>query len=502
MATVRRTPAPPVADPEPVISNIVVDERTNASFRVQWDVSEVAQGWIAYGTSNGGPYPNETNHETSFDYEHHIQTVPSSGTLTSGTAYYFVIHAIDQDGNHVVSPQQSTSTLPLTDIEFDSGMTYIANHVWPTGMGWTAGSLSTIRQNIQNLITSGGNGTDATHHVRHLPTPAALYPIDTYLLLLGRAHITFEFGGVENTSAPWGHTGGATISTIVASGPSSRCQVFTGGTSTGITYDDIRWHGGTLKGSAVNLASATAGSQAEEDQHGIGAFGATNCLVDHMIFTDFMGDNIYLCESRGTDGIMSGPWCDGWEMRYTQFLRCGRQGIAPGQGARNLKIHHNYFADPAYSYIDFESNRAYQGAENVEVDDNVFAGHWAWMQTGGPEGQGLAVPAVFFTSIETVTWSGYWRFRRNLLSGIHSSPFYNATVRQFIANAPWDPGLFTGDVLIEDNMRTSAKQAGPIVTMGRVMGSLTVRNNTEFKTASGVWLSASGGVVPVQSGNT
>lgn len=387
---------------------------------------------------------------------------------------------------------------------FDEGMTYIATHDWPTGMGWTSGPLATIRANVWALMAAAGNGTDATHHVRHRLPRGVEYPIDLYIDLFGRHHITFELSGTEVASEPWGHVGGATISTTNTSGIAARQSLFNGGTSPSATFSDIRWHAGTLKGSGVNLASSKAGSQSSEKQHGIGAFGGLGCLVDHMVITDFAGDGIYLSESRGTDASgTSGVWCDGWEVRYTQVVRTGRQGIAPGQGARNLWFHHVYYADPAYSYIDVEGNRAYQGCENITIEDSVFGGHWAWMQVGGPDGQGLAVPAIFFTNIASGGHiDGEVIIRRNRVDGIHASPYYASTVRQFVASAPWGDLEQRGSVLIEDNVKTSAPQPGPVVTMNRVVnGPLVVRRNTGWKT-SGDWLRATGGVTPVQSGNT
>lgn len=478
---------------------ITVDDETTTSVSVAWSPSAPAQGQVVYGSTPGGPYPNSSTLETSY-LSAHVQSIVN---LSAGTTYYARIWGLTADGRSAYSDEFEFATISAG--AFDDGMTYTTSVAWPTGTGWTAGALSTIRANINALVASTGSGSSLTSNVRHLPAPGAVYPIDTYIDLAGRQFITFEFGGTEATTAPWGHTGGATISTIVTTaGNTAQRQVFTGGSGSGVTYNGIRFHAGTLKGSGVNLATSTAGSQASEKQHGIGGFGATNVLVDHMVFTDFQGDNIYLAESLNSNAVASGAWCDNWEMRYNQFLRAGRQGLAPGQGARNINIHHNYFADPAYCYIDFEGNYNYQGAENVLVDDNVFAGHWAWMQTGGPDGQGLATPMIFFTNFRSGGfYSGYIRIRRNLITGIEASPYYTATVPKFVVKPPWNDVQLRGEVLVEDNVKTSAKRAGPICILDRTInGPLTVRNNTGFWTGSGSWLQANNSVTPVQSGNT
>lgn len=484
---------------------ITVDDETTTSVDVSWSPSAPAQGQVVYGSTPNGPYPYSTTLETSY-LSAHVQTIVN---LSAGTTYYGRIWGLTADGRSAYSDEFTFATSSAS--AFDDGMTYTSSTAWPTGTGWTAGALSTIRANINALVASVGSGTDATTHQRHLPAAGAVYPIDTYINLrpggVPLQHVTFEFGGTEATTEPWGHTGGATISTIVTTaGNTAERQVFTGGAvaDSSITYNDIRFHAGTLKGSGVNLATSTAGSQASEKQHGIGGFGATNVLVDHMVFTDFQGDNIYLAEGRNSNGVASGAWCDGWELRYNQFLRAGRQGLAPGQGARNVNIHHNYFADPAYCYIDWEGNYNYQGAENVLIDDNVFGGKWAWMQTGGPDGLGLATPMIFFTNYRSGGfYSGYIRIRRNRIDGIEASPYYTATTPKFVVKPPWNDVQLRGEVLIEDNVKTSAKRAGPIVILDRTInGPLTVRNNTGFWTGAGSWVQANGSVTPAQSGNT
>lgn len=478
-------------------------ETTPTSVNVSWQPSAPAQGQVVYGTTAGGPYPFSTTLETNY-LSDHTQAITG---LSTGVTYYARVWGLTADGRSAYSDEFDFAT--ATAAAFDDGMTYTSSVAWPTGTGWTAGALSTIRANINALVAASGSGASLTSNVRHLPAAGAVYPIDTYINLrpggVPLQYVTFEFGGTEASTEPWGHTGGATISTIVTTaGNTAERQVFTGGSSSGVTYNGIRWHAGTLKGSAVNLASSTAGSQASEKQHGIGGFGATNCLVDHMVMTDFMGDNIYLAESLNSNGVSSGVWCDGWELRYNQFLRAGRQGLAPGQGARNVNIHHNYFADPAYCYIDWEGNYNYQGAENVAMDDNVFGGKWAWMQTGGPDGLGLATPCIFFTNFRSGGfYSGYIRIRRNRVDGIEASPYYTATTPKFVVKPPWNDVQLRGEVTITDNVKTSAKRAGPIVIADRTInGPLVVRNNTGWWTGSGSWLQANGSVTPDQGGNT
>lgn len=487
-----------------VFSEVTVTIASSTSAQVSWFVSPNAQGQVQYGTSPG-VYTGATTLETGY-LGYHSQTI--SG-LSAGTPVFARVMAITPGPVITYTDEFTFTTEAAPSGAFDAGMTYTSNVAWPTGTGWTAGALSTINSNVNGLIASSGNGADATHHVRHLPAPGAEYPTNAYYNLAGRQHITFELGGTEVSGEPWGHTGGAILSTTAnnasSGGDTSRQAVFTAGTGAAgsATFDDIRWHAGTLKGSGINLASSSAGSgNGTEYQFGIGSFGGDNGLVDHMILTDFSGDCIEFQQSTGTNGVASHQSTN-WEVRYTQMRRVNRMTLA-GQAGKNINIHHCYFADPAYSYIDIEPDAAYHANENWTIDDCVFAGQWNWMQSGGPAGLGFAMPAITLTVPGSAqpSFNGFFRARNNRMDGTLASPNYVSDSRKFITLNAFTRVNVNGEVTITGNTRTSARQNGPIVTINWAnTGPITVTGNTGWKTASGAWLSSANSTSVTQSGN-
>lgn len=502
---------PPEEPPSPtapaILEGPLLVSRTTTSITLEWTADQFVQAWVEYGLTTG--YGTESTHETSFNYKRHVQQI--SG-LDPDTTYHFRVHVVNQAAQETVGDDATFDTVapPVTDPEWDTGHVYISTHPWPTGDGWTAGALATISANVNALIASAGNGTDLTHTRKHVPARGAEYPIDTYIALDNRKFLTFDGDPVSTSdSSPFGHTGGATIKSYNNSGSSTRQPLFNGGSGPTSRFEGIRWHGLTLKGNATNLASSTAASQNTEKQHGIAGAGGKHCLVDHCIFTDFKGDDIYLSESTVTgsasDAGPSGENCDDWEIRYTQLLQCARQNLAPGQGADNVWVHHCYFADPAYCYVDIEGNKTYQLNSNHAYDDNVFAGKWQWQTTGGPAGLGYHVPAFYFTNIgDGAYFSGYFRLRNNLITGIHNNNNYVYN-KCFVASAPWGDFEQRGEVTITGNRKTSAKQAGPIIVMNRYRGPgpFVISGNTDFWTGSGSWLLASNGTLaPTVGGNT
>lgn len=484
-------------------SGIEVVIASSTSAQVSWFVSPNAQGQVQWGTSPGS-YPNATTLEAGL-LGYHSQTV--SG-LSAGVPVFARIMAITPGPVVTYSDEFTFTTEAAPSGAFDSGYTY-TDVPWPTGTGWTAGALSTIRANINALIASSGNGADATHHVRHLPAPGAEYPVDTYIDILGRQHLTFEGGGTEVTSEPWGHAGGAICSTTAVTGLTSRQAVFTGGTGTAaqVTFEDIRWHCLTIKGSMVNMATASAASSnGTESQYGIGSFGADDGLVDHCRILN-LADCIEIQQSTGTSGAASHP-STGWEIRYNDLGPVARMVLAQQSGS-DIWYHHNYLRDPAYSYFDEEPDAAYQTNADVTFEDSVLAGSWNWQRTGGPEGLGYAMPAMTITVPGSAqpNHNGYLRFRRNRLDGMPSSPNYLSSSRQFLTINAFTRVNVNGEVTIEDNTtggtRAANPQPGPIVTIRyAINGPITVTGNTGFKNATGSWLSISNSAAVTQSGNT
>lgn len=82
------TPTVPIQPPlpnAPIISAVTQVSKATTQATYSWHVDQPCQGWLEYGTANGGPYPSETTHETSLTYVDHEQTITG---LTPNTTYY------------------------------------------------------------------------------------------------------------------------------------------------------------------------------------------------------------------------------------------------------------------------------------------------------------------------------------------------------------------------------------------------------------------------------
>lgn len=166
--------APSEAPASTTISSVTIDEVTTSSFRVTWTVlvrgvPTVAQGWIEYGTVDGGPYTSETAHETSFDYSTHIQTI--SG-LADDTTYYFRIVAVTQDARVARSEQLSQATEaadappPTGDYPTPSTFAYVV----PTSVALPTLGVPTLDPTWDTYYTLVGHTTRSGHqYAPHRP---------------------------------------------------------------------------------------------------------------------------------------------------------------------------------------------------------------------------------------------------------------------------------------------------------------------------------------------
>jgi hypothetical protein len=202
------------APPSATISDIVIDNVTTSSFRVAWTVlyrgvPALAQGWIEYGTTDGGPYASETAHETSFDYSSHLQTI--SG-LTDDTTYYFKIVGVLQNGQVVRSDQQSQATeaevvIPPAGGDYPTPST-LAN-VTPTSVALPAVGVATLDPTWDTYYTRATSGTRGGHqYSSHRPWNSdETWLYDHYASQLLNADTYAVVASRSRPSEPiWAHT--------------------------------------------------------------------------------------------------------------------------------------------------------------------------------------------------------------------------------------------------------------------------------------------------------
>lgn len=175
----------------PVISGVVVSEVTPSGAQVAWDLDRPCQGWVEYGTTDGGPYPGETAHEASFLYAHHAQVITG---LAASTTHYLRVVAVSPTGQVVRSAQASFATAsgaPEDPPPPDPGPGAPVFTVGPAAGVPTQTSVSvswTCDQYVQGWVeygTTTSYGSETTHetsfrYAAHSQVLSALAPGTTY----------------------------------------------------------------------------------------------------------------------------------------------------------------------------------------------------------------------------------------------------------------------------------------------------------------------------------
>ncbi|WMT43488.1 fibronectin type III domain-containing protein [Paenibacillus sp. D2_2] len=120
----------------------------NAQVALSWTASSGATGYnVKRATTSGGPYTTVASGITATSY--------TNTGLTNGTAYYYVVSAVNSAGESANSTQvtatpQATATVPAAP----AGLTATAGNA-QVALSWTASSGAT-GYNVKRATTSGG----------------------------------------------------------------------------------------------------------------------------------------------------------------------------------------------------------------------------------------------------------------------------------------------------------------------------------------------------------
>lgn len=360
-------PSNPPLPSAPTISNIVISNVTTTSFTVDWDLDQPSQGWVKYGTSNGGPWGSETTHETSFSYSHHTQTV--SG-LTAGTTYYFKVVAVNAASQETDSTQQTQATNSSGSSGgtggSGSGVTYTDYNV-PGGVTTLSGLRSWIDANVTL-------GSDYLHMARVNLGAGRTYTGTTPFEIGGLHDILIEGGGTESS---YGHTGGATLqntSTSWTSTDSSVVRHYYNTVANNIVFHALSVIGSSTNYATRNAASSTSGVPYYEDQMGFCLYGTDNIEISHVIMDKCHGDGVFMYSDGASRSYHN---CSNVWIHNSSITNNGRQGIAPC-AVNGCKIQYNYFKDIAYGVVDIEPDASYQNINNFDFSYNVIDGGISW----------------------------------------------------------------------------------------------------------------------------
>lgn len=372
---------------------------------------------------------------------------------------------------------------------FDSGYTYI-DHVVPTGPGWTDGT--DCRNALQNLLNAIPSGASATQHRRIVFPAGFTWTISGNLVISGKSHWTIEGGGSETL---YGHSGGAVIlrsgglpKDNLASGHFSASHT---SATAGFRATDIRFHCLTLRGDSV-IHSTTATYTAAYAM-GISFRSCDGGRVSHCVIERVRGDHVYIASAQS-----SAPFTPSRNILIDGNLLQDndRMGVATVDHDSTLTIRGNRFSDIMYAAFDAEPNSSAAKIGDMLIEGNRFDGTMSW---GSDYNDGILKADAQHTTIPDHYGTLVIRnntFDCNVLTNAGQGILFAGTYGNGYVKA----GLLT----IEDNTNVSAiRFAGPIARFARFTAGAVIRNNKDFKSASGNWVTDSGGNGSIsQSGNT
>jgi hypothetical protein len=398
------------------ISNVVVSQVTETSFRVTWSTSEPTQGWLEWGTTNGGPYPNETTHETSFNYATHSQVV--SG-LTAGTNYYVKPVAVNAGATTVRGAQVTVTTTAAAGRSYPSWATDLQAAMVPPALStaivlspgtytgaqfntWLSGTVGSgssgtwqnaIARNCVINITADGSGAnfnakqyiqlDLTGTVIHNYQSSDNSESSAFTFKGGSHHIRVVNGTVDGHNSTVAVLGNSNVAGhqcgFTAKGASHHLEF------TGTRFERIRGFGFFL----TTLDSGGSPSNGygwvenvwvhdvyiEGAEQGWAFIGARYVLGQNIYFEDIAG-TIYDWESEYTgNGFRYGLFEDNTVNRYGyECTLTNGAGGGPNLECRYINANSNN--------TDISTGASLLGASGVSYrditirDDHIIAGHW------------------------------------------------------------------------------------------------------------------------------
>ncbi len=153
-----------------------IPSKTANSLTVEITLNEPAQLEVRYGTSPGN-LTQVTNHEYSFNYAHHVQTL--SG-LSAGTTYYYQVYAWEEDDSNPGNPLPEPLVSAVLSDTTDGNLAFVAG---PSVPSKTTNSLTvetTLNEPAQlevrygtspsnlNQVTGREYSFNYAHHVQTL----------------------------------------------------------------------------------------------------------------------------------------------------------------------------------------------------------------------------------------------------------------------------------------------------------------------------------------------
>jgi fibronectin type 3 domain-containing protein len=157
--------ATPATGSAPAAPTNLVATAGNAQVRLSWSASSGASSYrIKRSTTNGGPYSNIATNTTSLAY--------TNTGLVNGTTYYYVVSAVNTNGESANSAQVSAApsagtvtTIQAEAASYGGGVTIDSNNAGFNGTGFA--NFPTTGGYLQFTNINGGTGGTSTLSIRY-----------------------------------------------------------------------------------------------------------------------------------------------------------------------------------------------------------------------------------------------------------------------------------------------------------------------------------------------
>jgi hypothetical protein len=322
-----------------IISGISVSAVTQTGATISWSVSQYATGQVEYGLTTS--YGGFTAKESSFNYNHHVQTI--SG-LAPGTIYHFAAMSTDQAGASAVSPDAMFTTLPNGSPSPTPIPTPPAGIAVPPSIDATG--ATDVSAALNAWVASVANGST-------LLFPAgAIYRLSQGIQIANRSNLTFEGNGATLKVDPAALGTNQLASAFILG---HQYGGFWGGTNTNIAIRDF-----TLVGNSTTPGIFVPGQEGESALELV----STNGLqVTGITASAFPSDFAFV--EADTNVHM-------WANTITST---GRNALSVISGS-NIEFDHTTMTKIGYVIYDIEPNDATEAVSFVNIHNNS-SGSWS-----------------------------------------------------------------------------------------------------------------------------
>ncbi len=203
-------------NPPPVPTGLAATAVSSSQINLSWNSSSGATSYnVKRSTTSGGPYTTIATGVTPTSY--------SDTGLSAGTTYYYVVSAVNGNGESANSTQASAITVPSAP----TGLTASTVSSSQINLSWNASS-GAASYNVKSATVNGGPYTTIASGVT--PTSysnTGLTPNTTYYYVVSAVNSSGESANSSQTNATTSSGGGGTV--LLSQGQPVTASSFQGG---------------------------------------------------------------------------------------------------------------------------------------------------------------------------------------------------------------------------------------------------------------------------------